>query len=75
MEIKLYGKLKGCRQCKMTKDFLINNGVEFEFIDVLADDSLPEMLKDEGFMSVPVIEVDGIKKFAGFRPDELAKLS
>ncbi|MCT6839851.1 MAG: NrdH-redoxin, partial [Apilactobacillus kunkeei] len=32
-------------------------------------------LKSKGFMSLPVVEADGIDSISGFRPDQLSQLA
>jgi len=49
-----------CPYCYTLKEFLKENGFEFEDIDVSKDKkSLDEMVKKSGQMGVPVIEIDG----------------
>ncbi len=59
MNIKVYST-PSCPYCKLTKDFLQEQGIEFEDIDVAANPSAAnEMVKMSGQMGVPVIDVDG----------------
>jgi len=49
-----------CPWCDKVKDWLKENKVEFEYIDVAADqDKVKEMVEKTGQMGVPVIDVDG----------------
>ncbi len=47
-----------CPYCKMAKEFFQHHGVEFESIDVAADEKkAEEMIQKSGQMGVPVIVV------------------
>ncbi len=49
-----------CPYCQHAKQFLKDNNIEFENIDVAADPAKgQEMVKETGQMGVPVIEIDG----------------
>ena len=49
-----------CPHCVYLKDFLKENKIEFEDIDVGADqEKAKEMVEKTGQMGVPVIEIDG----------------
>jgi len=57
----------------MVKDFLKDNNVEFEDIDVAGDqNALREMMKKSGQNGVPQIEIDG-KIIVGFNEQALRK--
>ncbi|MDR2660759.1 MAG: glutaredoxin-like protein NrdH [Lactobacillaceae bacterium] len=63
-----------CVQCKMTKRFLEQNGVPFKIINI---DEKPEFiakLKANGHHQIPVVSVEGVEEFTGFRPDTLKRL-
>ncbi len=63
--IKLYST-PTCPYCKMTREYLKDNGIEFEDINVAADKkAASEMIEKSGQMGVPVIELDG-KIIVGF---------
>jgi glutaredoxin-like YruB-family protein len=48
-----------CTYCQLAKQFFGENNVEFEEIDVAADNAkLQEMVEKSGQMGVPVIEID-----------------
>ena len=56
----------GCPYCIRAKQFLKDNGVAFEDIDVSDDkEKAQEMVKKSGQMAVPVLEIDG-KIIVGF---------
>jgi len=51
---------KICPWCRVAKDFLAENNVEFEEKDVGEDAAArDEMVKKTGSMSVPVLDIDG----------------
>jgi glutaredoxin-like protein NrdH len=71
--------LSTCVWCKMTKQFLKDNDVEYEFVEV---DNATEEDKDKirkhiqekgGSLSYPTIIVDEKKVVTGFRKDLLKK--
>jgi len=60
-----------CTYCRMTKAFFKENNVEYEEIDVAADQSKAQvMFEKSGQMGVPVIEIDG-KIIIGFDKEAL----
>jgi glutaredoxin-like YruB-family protein len=62
-----------CPYCKMAKEYLKENGVEYADIDVSADAQKAQvMIEKSGQMGVPVIDVDG-KIIVGFDKEELKK--
>jgi len=62
-----------CPYCHMAKDFLRQNNVKFEDVDVSKDrERVKEMIEKSGQMGVPVISV-GKKIIIGFDKDELKK--
>jgi len=66
-----------CPYCVMVKDFLKEKNVEFEDVDVGADQKrAKEMIEKSGQMGVPVVDIDG-KIIIGFNKpkieEELAK--
>lgn len=63
-----------CSYCKTAKDFMTENGVAFEEIDVAKDQKLiEELIQKSGQLGVPVIDVDG-KIMVGFHRGKLAEL-
>jgi glutaredoxin-like protein NrdH len=75
-KVTLYA-LSTCVWCKLTKEFLNENGVEYEFVDV---DLLNEEEKSKvhetitnkgGMLSYPTIIVDENIVITGFRKDKL----
>lgn len=71
--------LSTCAWCKMTKKFLSDSGVEYEFVDVdLASAQDHEKIRDDivkkgGEPNYPTIIVDNKIVIAGFRKDLLQK--
>jgi len=66
-----------CAWCKMTKQFLKENDVEYEYVDVdLASDEDHEKIRNEitrlgAPASYPTIIVDGKTVITGFRKDQI----
>ena len=69
--------LSTCVWCKMTKQFLSDNGVEYQFVDVdLLDEtdkrSVHETISSKGGnLSYPTTIVDDKTVITGFRKDQL----
>jgi len=60
-----------CPFCKKLKDFLKENNIQFENIDVLTDkDAAKEMIAKTGQIGVPVLDIDG-RIILGFNRDEI----
>ncbi|MCH7882852.1 glutaredoxin family protein [Patescibacteria group bacterium] len=63
-----------CVYCKMTKEFLKENNVEYTEKDVSTDAAArDEMIKKSGQMGVPVTDVDG-NLVVGFDKEKLTQL-
>ncbi|WP_172189009.1 glutaredoxin-like protein NrdH [Lentilactobacillus kribbianus] len=69
-KVTLYSK-NNCMQCKMTKRYLAEHNVDFEEHNINEQPQFIDYLKDRGFQSVPVVEIEGTPAFSGFRPDQL----
>ena len=62
-----------CPYCIRTKQFLKDNDIEFENIDVSANQQkAQEMIEKTGQMGVPVLDIDG-KIIVGFDTDAIKK--
>jgi glutaredoxin len=62
-----------CPWCHKAMRWLDDHDIEYEKLDVIADDTAyEEMVRLSGQELAPVIEVDG-KVLADFGPEELAK--
>ncbi len=71
-KVTVYGT-PTCKYCVVAKDFLKENGVEFEEVNVSEDaDKKKEMIEKSGQLGVPVITIDE-KVIVGFSKDELTK--
>jgi glutaredoxin-like protein NrdH len=75
-KVALYA-LSTCVWCKMTKQYLNENGVEYEFVDVdlLDDDDKSKVhetiISKGGALSYPTTIVDNKTVITGFRKDLL----
>ncbi|VTE89149.1 glutaredoxin-like protein [Streptococcus pneumoniae] len=58
----------------MTKFLLKNENIEFHEKNIMEDESHLNYLKDLGYMSVPVVMVEGIEPIVGFQPERLKEL-
>jgi glutaredoxin-like YruB-family protein len=71
--IKVYST-QTCPYCHMAKDFLKENKIKFEDIDVSEDEEKAnEMIEKSGQMGVPVIDIDG-EIIVGFDKEKIKKL-
>jgi len=62
-----------CPYCQMAKDFLTENNIKFEEVDVSKNrDAAVEMVEKSGQMSVPVIIIDE-EVIVGFDREKLRK--
>lgn len=72
MTVKVYST-PTCPYCKMAKDFLKENNVKFEDIDVSKDqDAAQDMIEKSGQMGVPVLDINGTI-IVGFEKAEIKK--
>jgi len=73
--IKVYSKPK-CVQCEMTKEFLKQNKVEFEEINIEENEEVLELIQLHGFQRLPVVTRNNSFDFAfsGFQIDLLEEL-
>ena len=59
-EVKLYST-PSCPYCRMAKDFLAEEGVEFTAVDVSENElAAQEMMDKSGQLGVPVMELDDV---------------
>ena len=73
MTVKVYST-PTCPYCKVAKQFLTENNVQFEEIDVAANQTAAqEMVKKSGQMGVPVIEIEG-EIIVGFDKGKIKQL-
>ena len=71
--IKVFTK-PNCVACNFTKNFINDNKIEAEFIDVTQDEQALAEMKALGYNAMPVVYVDEQTHWFGFRHDELEKL-
>jgi len=70
--VKIYST-QTCPYCEMVKDYLKKHNVNYEDIDVSADEKAQEeMIKKSHQMGVPVIDIDGTI-IVGFNRNEIDK--
>jgi len=71
--VKVYST-PSCPFCIRVKDFLKDNGIEFENIDVSANqDKVQEMVQKSGQMGVPVVDIEG-NIVVGFDKEKISQL-
>ncbi len=77
-QVLLYA-LSTCGWCKMTKAFLRDNSVEYEYIDVDKQDHADKEIVNQdirnrgGRIAFPTIIIDDKTIITGFKKDELTK--
>lgn len=72
-KVKIYST-SACVYCKMAKDWMEKNGIEYEEYNVGTDaEKRDEMVKKSGQMGVPVFEV-GDEMIIGFDRNRLQEL-
>ncbi|MFT9267270.1 glutaredoxin-like protein NrdH [Oenococcus sp.] len=71
-DITVYTK-NDCVQCKMTKKFLTSMGADFREINIDQHPEFVAQLKEAGYRQTPVVKIDGLDAFSGFRPNVLKK--
>jgi glutaredoxin len=68
-----------CAWCKMTKKFLKDNNIEYEYVDVdLCEDEDKDKIKQNildkgGSLSYPTVIIDNKTLITGFRKDKLTE--
>ena len=73
MKIRVFST-KMCPYCYTLKEFLRENQIEFEDIDVSQDlQAQEEMIKKSGQMGVPVVEIDE-QIIVGFDKEKISQL-
>lgn len=72
-KVKVYST-PTCRYCVLAKQYLADNGVAYEDIDVAVNrEAAQEMISKSGQMGVPVIDFDG-EIIVGFNKGRLSEL-
>ncbi|MDO8264819.1 MAG: glutaredoxin domain-containing protein [Candidatus Parcubacteria bacterium] len=65
---------ESCHYCHALKEFLKENNIDFEDIDVSIDkNALSEMVEKSGQMGVPVVEING-NFIVGFDREKIKNL-
>ncbi|APX71614.1 glutaredoxin-like protein NrdH [Companilactobacillus allii] len=72
--IIVYSK-NNCMQCKMTKRYLKEHNINFEEHNINKEPQYLDILKQQGFQSVPVVMPENSDPIVGFRPDSLKALA
>ena len=72
VKVKIYST-PTCPTCKQTREFLHENNIKFQEIDVAEDqNALNEMIEKSGQMAVPLIVING-EIITGFDKSKLQK--
>ena len=72
MKVKVYS-LPACGACNHLKDFLKEEGIEYEEVNVANAENAKEMVEKSGQMSLPVTIV-GDEVFLGYNEEVKARL-
>ena len=71
-KVRIY-TISTCPYCKMLKEFLLQNNIQFEELNVGENrEYFQEMLEKTGQLGVPVVEIKG-KIIVGFDKEEIKK--
>ena len=73
MSITVYTK-PACVQCNATKKALDRAGLEYDLVDISADDEARDYVMALGYVQAPVVEANG-EHWSGFRPDRIKGLA
>ena len=73
MSITVYTKPAGV-QCNATKKALDRAGLEYDLVDISADDEARDYVMALGYVQAPVVEANG-EHWSGFRPDRIKGLA
>jgi glutaredoxin-like protein NrdH len=71
--ITVYSK-PACVQCTATYRALDKKGIEYNVLDVSADENALLAVKELGYMQAPVVVTDD-DHWSGFRPDRIEELA
>ena len=72
--------LSTCAWCKMTKQFLKDNDIEYEYVDIdLCEEEDKQKIRDHiqskgGSLSYPTVIIDDEVLVTGFRKDQLKEI-
>ena len=71
--VKVYGTIS-CPFCVRAKQFLVDNNIEFENIDISKEPAkVQEMVQKSGRMGVPVLDIAG-EIIVGFDKDKISQI-
>lgn len=74
--VTVYSTGPTCMQCTMTKRALTAAGVEFEEVNVRENAAAMTYISDElGYSQAPVVVIDEHDHWAGFQPDQIARVA
>ena len=73
MSITVYTK-PACVQCNATKKALDRAGLEYDLVDISADEEARDYVMALGYVQAPVVEANG-EHWSGFRPDRIKSLA
>ena len=73
MSITVYTK-PACVQFNATKKALDRAGLEYDLVDISADDEARDYVMALGYVQAPVVEANG-EHWSGFRPDRIKGLA
>ncbi|WCZ33113.1 glutaredoxin-like protein NrdH [Corynebacterium massiliense] len=73
MSITLYTK-PACVQCNATKKALDRAGLDYDTVDISANDEARDYVMALGYVQAPVVEANG-EHWSGFRPDRIKALA
>lgn len=73
MSVRIYTKNR-CMPCKLTKRMFDESGIEYEEINMEENPDEREKVANAGFVSAPVVEVDGDFVTSGFKPETVKQI-
>ena len=73
MSITLY-TTPACVQCNATKKALDRAGLDYDTVDISANDEARDYVMALGYVQAPVVEANG-EHWSGFRPDRIKALA
>lgn len=72
--ITVYGK-SNCPNCEKTKAWLEEHGFGFDYYDVTQDEWARDLIKEHGYMSLPVVSVNDFEEsWSGHNAASLVRL-
>lgn len=73
MTVIVYSK-PACVQCNATYKALEKRGIDYQVVDIAADDDARDYVVDLGYQQAPVVVTDD-GHWSGFRPDRIKALA